>query len=94
MVQFGPPLNFPNYVSNVGGSVVCKSFPCECLNMQNFVHEIETLHESMQGPKECVRILDLRVQVHPGELWISKQRVHIVLEASKPAGAKGKVPKI
>ena len=44
--------------------------------------------------RECVRILDLRVQVHPGELWVSKQRVHIVLEASKSAGAKGDVPKI
>jgi hypothetical protein len=33
--------------------------------------------------------LDLRVQVHPGEIWVSKQRVHIVLEASKLAGAKG-----
>ena len=44
--------------------------------------------------RECVRNLDLRVQVHPGELWISKQRVHIVLEASKSAGAKGDVPKI
>ena len=44
--------------------------------------------------KECVRILDLRVQVHPGELWVLKQRVHIVLEASKLAGAKGDVPKI
>ena len=43
--------------------------------------------------RECVRNLDLRVQVHPGELWISKQRVHIVLEASKSAGAKGDVPK-
>ena len=44
--------------------------------------------------RECVRILDLRVQVHPGELWVSKQRVHIVLEASKSAGAKGDVSKI
>ena len=44
--------------------------------------------------RECVRNLDLRVQVHPGELWVSKQRVHIVLEASKLAGAKGDVPKI
>jgi hypothetical protein len=43
---------------------------------------------------ECVRNLDLRVQVHPGELWVSKQRVHIVLEASKSAGAKGDVSKI
>ena len=29
--------------------------------------------------RECVRNLDLRVQVHPGEVWVSKQRVHIVL---------------
>ena len=36
----------------------------------------------------------LRVQVHPEELWVSKQRLHIVLEASKSAGAKGDVPKI
>ena len=26
--------------------------------------------------RECVRILDLRVQVHPGELLVSKQRMH------------------
>ena len=38
--------------------------------------------------RECVRILD------PGELWVSKQQVHIILEASKSAGAKGDVPKI
>jgi hypothetical protein len=38
--------------------------------------------------------LDLRVQVHPEGLWVSKQRVHIVLEASKSAGAKGDVTKI
>ena len=44
--------------------------------------------------RECVRNLDLRVQVHPGELWVSKQQVHIVLQASKSAGAKGDVPKI
>ena len=47
-----------------------------------------------QKNRECVRNLDLWVQVHPGELWVSKQRVHIVLEASKSAGAKGGVPKI
>ena len=41
------------------------------------------------GCRECVRNLDLRVHVHPGELWVSKQLVHIVLEASK-----GDVPKI
>ena len=39
--------------------------------------------------RECVRILNLRVQVHPGELWVSKQRVQIELEASKSEGAKG-----
>ena len=33
-------------------------------------------------------------RVHPGELWVSKQRVHIALEASKSAGAKGDVQKI
>ena len=41
--------------------------------------------------RECVRNLNLQVQVHPGELWFSKQRA---LEASKSAGAKGDVPKI
>ena len=44
--------------------------------------------------RECVRNLDPWVQVHPGELWVSKQSVHIVLEASKSGGAKGDVPKI
>ena len=44
--------------------------------------------------RECVRILNLRVQVHPGELCVSKQRVNIVLEPSKSAGAKADVPKI
>ena len=33
--------------------------------------------------RECVRNLDLRVQVHPGEFWVSKQLVLIVLEASQ-----------
>ena len=27
--------------------------------------------------RECIRNLDLRVQVHPGELWVSNQWVHI-----------------
>ena len=50
-------------------------------------------HENNQtNCRECVRNWDMRVQVHPGEL--SKQRVHVVLEASKSAGAKGDVPKI
>ena len=44
--------------------------------------------------RQGVMIVDLRVQVHPEELWVSKQRVHIVIEASKSAGAKGDVPKI
>jgi hypothetical protein len=39
--------------------------------------------------RECVRNLDLRVQVHPGELWFSKQWVHIVLEASKSQRSAG-----
>ena len=47
-----------------------------------------------QVGRECIRNLDLRVQMHPGELWVSKQRVHTVLEASKSADAKGDVPKI
>ena len=44
--------------------------------------------------RECIRNLDLRVQVHPVELWVSEQLVHIVLEASKSACGKGDVPKI
>ena len=44
--------------------------------------------------RECIRNLDLQVQVHPGELWVSKQGVHIELEASKSVGAKGDVTKI
>jgi len=44
--------------------------------------------------RECIKNLDLRVQVQPGELWVSEQRVHLVLEASKSEGAKGDVPKI
>ena len=55
----------------------------------------EHLHgEEPISSEPTFRNLDLRVQVHPGELWFSKQRVHIVLEASKSAGAKGDVPKI
>ena len=30
---------------------------------------------SLANHRECVRNLDLRVQVHLGELWVSKQRV-------------------
>ena len=55
---------------------------------------VTSVHAIQCTLRECVRNLDLRVQVHPGELWVSKQRVHIVLEASKSAGAKGDVPKI
>ena len=54
----------------------------------------KTSRKSAYLPRECVRILDMRVLVHPGVLWVSKQRVHIVLEASKSVGAKGDVPKI
>ena len=45
-------------------------------------------------PRECVRNLDMQVQVHPGELWVSKQQVHLKIEASKSVGAKGDVQKI
>ena len=70
-----------------------------CIYHSDKATKISQFHLSQLGCiygciKECVRILDLRVQVHPGELWVSKQRVHIVLEASKSAGAKGDVPKI
>ena len=42
--------------------------------------EIIASFDSFNTPyRECVRNLDLRVQVHPGELWVSKQWVHIVL---------------
>ena len=44
--------------------------------------------------RECVRNVDLRVQVHPGELRSQNQRVYIVLEASNSSGAKGNVLKI
>ena len=37
----------------------------------------------MSISRECVRNLDLRVQVHPGELWVSKSAV-----------GKGDAPKI
>ena len=43
------------------------------LNMRNIM---------LYSVRECVRNLDLRVQVHPGELWVSKQRVHIVCTRS------------
>ena len=59
----------------------------------NLFQKPSFLHQ-LTDDRECVRNLDLRVQVHPGELRVSKQRVHIVLEASKSAGAKGDVPKI
>ena len=60
---------------------------------QKYNQKSESTIRVMCRARECVRNLDLRVQVHPGVLWVSKQRVHIVLEASKSAGAKGDVPK-
>ena len=63
--------------------------------LSQFVMKIMDSNDGLESKsRECVRNLDLRVQVHPGELWVSKQRVHIVLQASKSAGAKGDVPKI
>ena len=44
--------------------------------------------------RECIRNVDLRVQVHPGEIRSENQQVHIVLEALNSAGAKGDVLKI
>ena len=63
--------------------------------MKRLIHQKKEI-DGIEGLncRKGVRNLDLRVQVHPGELWVSKQRVHIVLEASKSAGAKGDVPKI
>ena len=58
------------------------------------IFKLRLLSETEKPFRECVRNLDLQVQVHPGELCVSKERVHIVLEASKSAGAKGDVPKI
>ena len=45
---------------------------------------LKTIHD--RKLKECVRILDLRVQVHPGELWVSKQRVQKVM-SQRSAGS-------
>ena len=64
------------------------------VNFNRFYEHCEIAQIGNDNDRECVRNLDLRVQVHPEELWLSKQRVHIVLEASKSAGAKGDVPKI
>ena len=58
------------------------------------MHKRTSISLKMVEVRECVRNLDLRVKVHPGKLWVSKQRVHIVLEASKSAGANSDVPKI
>ena len=68
-----------------GENMLCKEIVLSV--KKNSVH-------NMFSPRECVRNLDLRVQVYPEELCVSKQWVHIVLEASKSAGAKGDVPKI
>ena len=71
-------------------SVSCKKITLDYFSVENLY-----LKPKIKGcVRECVRNLDLRVQVHPGELWFSKQWVHIALEASKSAGAKGDVSKI
>ena len=71
-------------------SVSCKKITLDYFSVENLY-----LKPKIKGcVRKCVRNLDLRVQVHPGELWFSKQWVHIVLEASKSVGAKGDVPKI
>ena len=69
------------------GEIMLLFAPSILITSADTVH----IHYSL---RECVRNLDLGVQVHPGDLWVSKQLVHIVLQASKSAGAKGDVPKI
>ena len=49
----------------------------ECDLVCQFVIDLFYLRDYTIYIRECVRILNLRVQVHPGELWVSKQRVHI-----------------
>ena len=65
-----------------------KSTQCffNCLQVKLFLQQFHA--------RECVRNVDLWMQVHPGELRSQNQRVHIVLEASKSAGAKGDILKI
>ena len=44
--------------------------------------------------RECIRNLDMRVQVHPGDIWVSKQGVHISSTRSlKISRCKGWCPK-
>jgi hypothetical protein len=88
------PIDCPSYVILlINVTMVMKHYHLKCgvLFYHYNVLEIKTFRFVL---RECVRNLDLQVQVHPGELWVSKQRVHIVLEASKSAGAKDDVPKI
>ena len=48
----------------------------------------------MWDSRECVRNFNLRVQVYPGELWVSKQRMRRVLNRSlKISGCKMWCPK-
>ena len=50
----------------------------KCVNNLGYcVSKLVSQNYTQRTPiRECVRNLDLRVQVHPGELWVSKQRVH------------------
>ena len=59
----------------------CRNLPLTNPKFDIGIDQLLSLFSSIF--RECIRNLDLRVQVHPGELWVSKQWVHIVLEASK-----------
>ena len=50
------------------------------MNKDGFFKIFNLLIHSSEG------IAAIVVQMHPGELWVSKQRVHIVLEATGQAG--------
>ena len=63
-------------------------FWCKKVNSKKTAPSFLNIH------RECVRNVDLQVQVHPGEFRSQNMRVHIIIEASKSAGAKGDVLKI
>ena len=64
-----------------------------CLALLEIPHRRTYVHY-IYSSRECVRNVDLWVQVHLGELRSQNQRVHIVLEVSKSVGGKGDVLKI
>ena len=59
------------------------------LNLQG----IRALSLNLMGNRECVRNLDLRVQVHPEELWVSKSVGAHSTRSLKISGCKRWCPK-